>query len=139
MRVRIRRFDELRSATEPGDSELVEEAIGEGHVRESFGRAPPATYGHRDADCCLVGHATSAQLTVSSATSLPLLELDDPQPTPDPRVDPIHRLRRLRDTEVAAPSAQEACECLCRLLHAASVRAARQLAYAVLHLAQGLL
>src|SRR5690606_30304289 len=71
--------------------------------------------------------------------SLPVLELDGSDSVPDPLVDLVHHSRRLRDSEIAAPAVQEARESVRRLFHAAAVVTARQLADALLQLAQGLL
>src|SRR5687767_4803413 len=100
MRVRIRRFKRLRSRTQPGQPQLVEQAVRERDVQSHRGVLPPSA--------SVAGHAGRQvrrqpprdKLTVGCPTPYPLLQLDPAETMPEPFVLSAEDARRLREPEV---------------------------------------
>src|SRR5690606_6202363 len=104
MRVRTRRFAELRLHAKLRDSELGEERVGQGAV-ERHGRVlPPAAPVGRDLRRATRREAAGNELAVDRAALPPLLELDGPEAVTDPFVESREDARRLGELKVFVPA-----------------------------------
>src|SRR5689334_6644166 len=110
MRVRTRRFVELRSRGQPRYAEAVEVANGESHVDELRRVHPPAAavVSH---DCgSALGETPRAKLAIDGRATPPLFEVNGSEPVPNPFVQVRKDSRRIRQAEVLLPTQQVATE-----------------------------
>src|SRR6266545_1569305 len=109
MRVRIRRFELLRLRSKPRDSHSVVVARRQCVLERLVpGHLPPASGVEGGNGGGVLGYIPCAQLAKDRPSSLPLLELDEPQPVADPLVEAGEDAGRIREPEVLLPTREVA-------------------------------
>jgi len=117
-RVRIRRFEELRS-TETGDTQPISPAEIEDSVQRCAAVAPQAAHiachQQRNIRPC----APCQKLSISGRATPPLLQLDGPHPVAYPLVQFLPDPRSIRQPEVSLPTQHIAAQSFHHLFKAA--------------------
>ena len=106
VRVRTERFGKLRLRGQPGDTQLVEVAIGKCHMNDSTRVHPPAATVHGHNHRCVLGHSPSTQLTVDGRLLSPVFQVESPQATTNPSVKVVEDAWGVREVEVFLPATQ---------------------------------
>src|SRR5687768_7094835 len=106
MRVRTGRFEGLGLGGKAGNSQLVEERVGEREMERQRRVVPPPSAVGSDAPGGEVGHAAGDELAIDDPAALPVLELHGAQAMAYPAVGGGKHLGRLCDPEVGLPSRQ---------------------------------
>src|SRR5262249_42881383 len=103
VRVRIRRFGELRSRGKPRQAEVVEVARGQGDVDLQARVSPPAPGVASNLVGFCVGESPSAKLPIHGRLVLPVLQLERPQAVADPSIEVAEDAGRVGELEVVLP------------------------------------
>src|SRR6266498_5944052 len=139
MRVRIRRFEKLRSVRrQPGHPERIEVLDRHGRLERAVsGQSPPATSASRPRGEP-VRYTPGSKFPIDRSPPLPVLQLDRSQSAVDPLVQILKDPRRIRPSEILSPAEQVLPEHRDDLTHAPSAAPAGDLPDTLLELAQGL-
>src|ERR1019366_483081 len=128
MRVRIRRFEKLRSC-EPRNTEAIEVRHIQNmmHVRETA--SPPTTCSRRHLQSQLLGCPKAAKTPIGRGACPPVSELDGAKPTTQPLLQHSESPRCLGQPEVSLPTWHVFPELFSHLVHAATAGAASDESY----------
>src|ERR1700745_2748897 len=110
MRVRTGRFDGLRSLGKAGNSQLVEESVGQREMETVCRRVPPSSAVGSDAPGGAVCHAASDHRPIADGAAFPVLELPRTQAVANPLVEVLEDARGFGEPEVGLPAVEVASE-----------------------------
>jgi hypothetical protein len=118
MRVRTGRFDGLRLLGKAGNSQLVEERVGQREMKTVCRRVPPSSAVGSHAPGGAVCHAAGDHRPIDDGAAFAVLELHRTQAVANPLVEVRKDARGLGEPEVSLPSVEIGSEPLADLREA---------------------